>query len=438
MSARNQIIAGTDGSSRGNPGAAGWAWAVSEDEWASGGWVKETNNVAELTALRELLTAVDDDVDLEVRADSTYVIDALVGRAGKKPWITGWKRNRWRTAAGGAVANRELMIAIDALLTARTARTTITWVKAHKSVGGDPFNEMADRRAHAASTAILDGGRPDPGPGLQGAPAPARAEPDVYTHGHAEPVLRAHRWRTAENSAAHLLPLLRPAQRLLDVGSGPGTLTVDLARRVGATTAVEVSEAALALTLDRAHAEGVPVEGVVSDVHHLDLPDDAFDVVHAHQVLQHLTDPVAALRELRRVCAADGVVALREADYAAFAWFPAVPELDEWLALYSGAARANGAQPDAGRRLRSWARSAGFTDVTSSSSTWCFATAEDRAWWGGLWAERVTSTALAEQLLASGAATRADLERIADGWRRWAADEDGWFSVLHAEVLARG
>ena len=54
----------------------------------------------------------------------------------------------------------------------------------------------------------------------------------TYTHGHAESVLRSHRARTAGNSAAYLLPLLRPTDRLLDVGSGPGTITADLARLV--------------------------------------------------------------------------------------------------------------------------------------------------------------------------------------------------------------
>ena len=71
----------------------------------------------------------------------------------------------------------------------------------------------------------------------------------TYLHGHHESVLRSHRSRTAENSAGYLLPHLRLGQRLLDIGSGPGTITADLAEIVGpdATTALEVSAEALAL-----------------------------------------------------------------------------------------------------------------------------------------------------------------------------------------------
>ncbi|GAA4208720.1 methyltransferase domain-containing protein [Actinocatenispora rupis] len=260
----------------------------------------------------------------------------------------------------------------------------------------------------------------------------------VYTHGHHESVLRSHRWRTAENSAAHLLPHLDPGQSLLDVGCGPGTITADLATRVRAVTAVETSEDALAPARQEIAARGVDnVSFAVGDVHALDVPDGAFDVVHAHQVLQHVADPVRALREMRRVCAPGGVVAARDSDYAGFVWYPEVPELTEWLALYRILARANGGEPDAGRRLLSWARQAGFTDVTATSSTWCFATPADRAWWGGMWADRILDSAIARQAVDGGHATRADLERISAAWRAWAADEDGWISLVHGEIVCR-
>jgi SAM-dependent methyltransferase len=172
-------------------------------------------------------------------------------------------------------------------------------------------------------------------------------------------------------------------------------------------------------------------------VHALDFADDTFDVVHAHQVLQHVGDPVTALREMRRVTKPGGIVAVRDGDYAAFTWFPELPELDEWLDLYERVARGNGGEPDAGRRLLSWAHAAGFTDVTATSSTWCYANPEERAWWGGMWAERVLASDMARTALETEAATQEDLERISAGWKTWAAADDGWLSILHGEVLCR-
>ncbi len=269
----------------------------------------------------------------------------------------------------------------------------------------------------------------------------APIHPDAtYTHGHHESVLRSHRWRTVENSAAQLIEHLVPGRSLLDVGSGPGTITVDLARRLapGRVTALEATADALALTQAEVAAQGVTnVDFVVGDVHDLDLDDDAFDLVHAHQVLQHVGDPVQALREMRRVCRPGGVVTARDGDYAAFAWYPQVPALDEWLALYERAARANGGEPDAGRRLKAWAHQAGFTDVTATASAWCYTTDEDRAWWGGMWADRILDSAMATQVLDQGLATRADLERISAGWKAWAADPDGWFLIPHGEIVCR-
>ncbi|WP_248499645.1 class I SAM-dependent methyltransferase [Tomitella gaofuii] len=262
----------------------------------------------------------------------------------------------------------------------------------------------------------------------------------VYTHGHHESVLRSHNVRTAADSAAYLLPHLRAGMDLLDVGSGPGTITADLAEAVapGHVTAVESTEQTVSLTRAACAERGVDVRCVVSDAHRLDLPDDAFDVVHAHQVLQHVGDPVQALREMRRVCRPDGVVAVRDADYAGFTWFPQPPELDRWLELYRRAARANGGEPDAGRRLPAWARAAGFADVQVSSSTWCFADARSRAWWGGMWAERILHSAIAAQLTDAGWATHDELEEISAAWLRWAQDPDGVLVIPHVEVLARG
>ncbi|WP_326687071.1 MULTISPECIES: methyltransferase domain-containing protein [unclassified Streptomyces] len=265
-------------------------------------------------------------------------------------------------------------------------------------------------------------------------------ETAVYTHGHHDSVLRSHRARTAANSAAYLVPELRPDARVLDIGCGPGTITADLAALVaqGSVTGLDAAEGVLETARATAAERGLSnVEFTTGDVHALAFPDAAFDVVHAHQTLQHVGDPVAALREMRRVCAPGGLVAVRDADYGGMFWYPEVPVLDEWLDLYRRVAVSNGGVPDAGRRLHAWAREAGFANVTLSTSTWTFSSPEERAWWSGLWAERTVASSYAGIAVGAGLADREDLERISAAWRTWGEQEDAWFTVVHGEILCR-
>lgn len=264
---------------------------------------------------------------------------------------------------------------------------------------------------------------------------------DVYTHGHTNSVLRSHRWRTAENSAGYLLPHLVAGQRLLDLGCGPGTITADFARHVAPGPVIGLDRVDQPLREARAAAAadgGIHnVSFVVGDAYHLNYPDDSFDVVHAHQVLQHLSDPVGVLTEMRRVCAPGGWIAVRDADYAAMTWHPADERLDRWLELYRQVAHSNHAEPDAGRRLVEWAQTADLQEIVSSASAWCFKSFEDRTWWGETWAQRITDSALAHQAVSRGLATQGELDDLAEAWRSWARREEGWFAVPHGEVLAR-
>jgi SAM-dependent methyltransferase len=267
---------------------------------------------------------------------------------------------------------------------------------------------------------------------------PPRSE--TYLHGHHDSVLRSHQWRTAENSAGYLLGRLTPDAEVLDVGCGPGTITVDLAARVpeGRVTGIDAAASVLDLARQEAGRRGQGnVRFETGDVYRLAFEDGTFDVVHAHQVLQHLSDPVGALAEMRRVGRPGGLIAARDSDYGGMFWFPADPELDEWLALYRDVARALGGEPDAGRRLLSWARAVGFAEVEASASAWCYTGPADRPWWGRLWAQRLTESPFGDRAVEQGLAARADLERLARAWLRWADSEDGWFFIPHGEILCR-
>ncbi len=263
----------------------------------------------------------------------------------------------------------------------------------------------------------------------------------TYLHGHHESVLRSHTWRTAENSAGYLIPHLTAGMSLLDIGCGPGTITRDFARVAGPTGRVhgiDRSDEVIATAQHPGDASDFPqLAFATGDVYDITAPDDTYDVVHAHQVLQHLTDPIAALTEMKRVAKPGGLVAVRDADYDAMTWFPQSDGLDDWLDLYGRLARRTGGEPNAGRHLLSWASAVDFDEVTASASVWCFATPEDREWWGGLWADRVTNSEFAVQARAHGLATKGDLAELAIAWRAWIEQDAGWFAVLNGEVLCR-
>ncbi|KAJ3155714.1 hypothetical protein HDU86_004183 [Geranomyces michiganensis] len=266
------------------------------------------------------------------------------------------------------------------------------------------------------------------------------ASQKVYTHGHHASVLSSHSWRTAANSAPHLLPHLNSSLIVLDVGCGPGTITADIAKLTKHVTAIETNESILAKAADHAVAKGVSnISFEIGDVHELKYPDNTFDVVHAHQVLQHVSDPVRALQEMRRVTKPDGIVAIREVDFAGTVWYPAIDGLPEWLALYSRVARANGGEPNAGRRLHAWARAAGFAPekIIKGSSTWTYSTQDEVAWWSKLWAERTLASDFAKTALAKGVATQEELESASRAWTAWGQSEDPYMALIHGEMLAR-
>ncbi|MET7861113.1 ribonuclease H [Streptomyces sp. NPDC005318] len=160
-----RMIAACDGASKGNPGPAAWAWVVADaqgrpERWEAGPLGTATNNIAELTALQELLESTDPGAAIEVRMDSQYAMNAVT------KWLPGWKRNGWKTSAGKPVANRDLVTRIDALLSGRTVN--FVYVPAHQ-VDGDPLNALADQAASEAAVTQQAAGT------LLGSPLPTPA-----------------------------------------------------------------------------------------------------------------------------------------------------------------------------------------------------------------------------------------------------------------------
>ena len=263
---------------------------------------------------------------------------------------------------------------------------------------------------------------------------------DTHAHGHRESAAQSHQWRTAADSAAYLVPLLDAGARVLDIGSGPGTITIDLARLVapGSVIGVDVSTEAVEEALGLAVDNGIGnVSFTVGDAHALDFASDTFDVVHAHQMLHHVADPVAVLREARRVLKPGGIFAARDMDFGGAIWAPAAPALTQWLSVFQDSLRAHGGEPHAGRSLKHWALEAGFHDVVATASVSCFSSDADREWWAGFRAEEVVASNFASRAIETGHVQLADLHAMERAWHEWGAAEDGWFVMPHGEIIAR-
>ncbi len=136
------VAAASDGACSGNPGPGGWGALIRFEngmvQELGGSELATTNNRMELKAALSLLEHLNDlprHQDLKIRTDSKYLID------GFSKWITSWKRNGWRTAAGKPVLNQDLWQALDR---ARLPDVSLAYVKGHS---GDPDNERVDQIA---------------------------------------------------------------------------------------------------------------------------------------------------------------------------------------------------------------------------------------------------------------------------------------------------
>ena len=266
--------------------------------------------------------------------------------------------------------------------------------------------------------------------------SPAGSRADRYTHGHHASVVAQHARRTAAIEAWFLLPRLRPGMRLLDAGCGPGSVTCGLAQIVapGPVTGIDLSAAVLEQARSLAAERGIGNAAFeTGDVYALEYGDETFDVVFANQLLQHLADPPAALREFRRVLKPGGLVAVRDADYATMSPQPHFAEFDDWNRLYHQVARRNAAEPDAGRHLPDWLRAAGLPGYELHPNV-VLLEGDDARIWGEAWSQRILHSGIAEQSLEYGLAGQAELERLSQAWLRWSEAEHPLY--LFAQVAA--
>lgn len=194
---------------------------------------------------------------------------------------------------------------------------------------------------------------------------------EVYTPGYAAPALQFMRQRTLATHGAFAQGLFRPGAQVLDLGCGPGTITLDIARSLlpgGSVTAVDRNASQFRQAARQARVEKLPVRFQRMDAYALKLEPQSCDVVFSHALFEHLQHPDRVLEQVRTILRRGGRVALRCPDWGGFVLHPSTPALRRAIRARQTLQRRNGGDVFAGRKLGPWLRAAGFGSVQISAS----------------------------------------------------------------------
>ena len=244
-----------------------------------------------------------------------------------------------------------------------------------------------------------------------------------YTMGYSDEFEKLLDRRNAGINATHLLPYLKPGLRVLDLGCGPGTISVGLAKVVepGELHGIDMEESQIKIARAAATAGGH--DNAVfrtGDVTRLSYEDDTFDVAHCHALLMHVRDTQAVLAEVKRVLKSGGLVSAREMIGSASFSEPELDGLADAWVTFSKLLEANGGHPQMGKELPGKFLQAGFSAIHASASFDYYGTVEDVAFYHTFAVAWFFSSQTVEAAIKHGLATREQFEkwrRLLDQWK---------------------
>ena len=257
------------------------------------------------------------------------------------------------------------------------------------------------------------------------------ATPD-YTLGFSEEILVALRQYTAERNAAYLLPHLRPGQRLLDFGSGPGSISVGLANAVdpGELHGIDMEESQVEIARAYAKSQGVGNATFhVGDVTELPFEDGYFDVAHCHNVLMHVPDTGAVLAEVKRVMKPGGLIACREMIVGSSFTHPDFGVIDQAWDMFEDLLAADDGHPNIGKDLKSYLVDVGFENVWAGASYDIYSTPAEVEFIYGVATNWFLAPEITDAAIKYGASSEQVVAAIGEAYARW-KDHPGAFCAL--------
>lgn len=263
-----------------------------------------------------------------------------------------------------------------------------------------------------------------------------------YNKGYKKSISDTHATRTVENSVRYITKVLKPEFKVLDVGCGPGSITIDIAKNYltegGSIIGVEPTKEIIDTANNLKQSIAADLDNIsfqIGSIYNLPFEDNTFDLVHAHQVIVHLEDPIKALKELARVAKPGKFVTVKDGDLESMIFDP--PKYDV-LGEYNIMSAKNRGSTDvkSGRKLLRRAIEAGYksNNITTSSSTMLFTGVEkEKRVWGELLIKRVEGGG--EVLVADDEKKNEELKQeVVKTLKEWKDDETSLWSAVNFEI----
>ena len=246
----------------------------------------------------------------------------------------------------------------------------------------------------------------------------ARAGDEVYSFADHQAQVAYVSGRRAAQWVPFLLPHLRPGMRLLDCGCGVGSITLDLARAAASTRGLANSRFE------------------TGSIYALPFADASFDVVLAHTVLIHLSDPLRALKEMRRVLAPGGIAAVSDDDHSAWVVAPADSVMRRLANIASKVIAANGGNPYYSPNLRRLMLDAGFARTEGYAvAAEKYGVPDETRRYASIVARQIQNPDLRQLVQTNGWASSDELETMPAEVLAWGERPDAFAAIMYCAAL---